>query len=114
MFGLASAVVCRWWEESLHWEQEQIWPARLHQVVGAAARAGAGTTAGLGWWRAVVRDALVFPEAVTVASALLEPAMAQLVWRDSGGERAQRLPADGAFCRELGVCGSTGHGWDRW
>ena len=96
-------MVCRWWEESPHWEQEQIWPARLQQVAGAAARAGAGTAAGLGWWRAVVRDALVFPEVVTVASALLDPAMAQLVWRDSGGERARPLPADGAFCRELGV-----------
>jgi len=103
VFGLASAVVCRWWEESLHWEQEQIWSARLRQVAGAAARAGTGTTAGLGWWRAVVRDALVFPEVVTVASTLLEPAMAQLVWRDSGGERARPLPADGAFCHELGV-----------
>jgi hypothetical protein len=103
LFGLASAVVCRWWEESLHWGQEQIWPARLRLVAGAAARAGTDPAQGLGWWRAVVRDALVFPEVVAVASALLDPAMAQLVWRDSGGERARALPADGAFCRELGV-----------
>ena len=51
----------------------------------------------------MARDALVFPEVVTVARALLEPAMAQLVWRDSAGARARPLPADGAFCRELGV-----------
>lgn len=101
VFGLASAVVCRWWEESVHWEQEQIWPARLHQVAGA--RAGTDPAQGLGWWRAMARDALVFPEVVTIASALLEPAMAQLVWRDSAGARSRPLPADGAFCRELGV-----------
>ncbi|MFC9948513.1 hypothetical protein [Streptomyces pratensis] len=31
-FALAHAVVCAWWEQALEWEQERIWPARLHAV----------------------------------------------------------------------------------
>ncbi|MFG2304541.1 DNA-binding protein [Actinacidiphila glaucinigra] len=97
VFAVARAVVCAWWEQALHWEKEQIWPARLHRVAG-------GDAGGDFWrWRAVVRDAVVFPEAVTVADALLDPAMAELAWRDSGAEHPQLLPVDGAFCRELGM-----------
>ncbi|MGK5734302.1 DNA-binding protein, partial [Streptomyces sp. URMC 124] len=56
----------------------------------------------LEWWRVVGRDAVIFPEVVAVADALLDPAMAQRVWADSGGEQRRRLPADGEFCRRLG------------
>ncbi len=48
------------------------------------------------------RDAVVFPEVVAVAEALLDPAMAELVWADSGAGRPRALPADGLFCRRLG------------
>lgn len=96
VFALAYAVVARWWEQALHWERETIWPGRLHQVAGG----NAGTE--LGWWRIVGRDAVVFPEVVAVADALLDPAMAELVWADSGAGRPRALPADGAFCRRLG------------
>lgn len=48
------------------------------------------------------RDAAVFPEVVAVADALLDPAMAELVWVDSGAGRSRPLAADGAFCRRLG------------
>ncbi|MFE7530753.1 hypothetical protein ACFU7Y_34320 [Kitasatospora sp. NPDC057542] len=44
----------------------------------------------------------MFPEVVEVARALLDPVMAELVWRDSGAGRPRALPADGAFCRRLG------------
>ncbi|MEU1785040.1 hypothetical protein ABZ553_03910 [Streptomyces sparsogenes] len=37
-----------------------------------------------------------------MADALPDPAMAELVWRDSGAGRPRPLPADGAFCRQLG------------
>ncbi|MFF4179775.1 hypothetical protein [Streptomyces sp. NPDC001750] len=50
----------------------------------------------------VGRDAVIFPEVVAVADALLDPVMAQLVWADSGGERPRPLWADGKFCRRLG------------
>lgn len=96
VFALAHAVVARWWEEALHWEREEIWPQRLHQVAGG----NAGTD--LERWRIVGRDAVIFPEVVAVADALLDPAMAELVWTDSGTGQPRPLPADGAFCRRLG------------
>ncbi|WP_246643323.1 hypothetical protein [Streptomyces rhizosphaericus] len=55
VFALAHAVVARWWEEALHWHQEEIWPQRLHRVAGG----NAGTD--LKRWRIVGRDAVVFP-----------------------------------------------------
>ncbi|MHC3475544.1 DNA-binding protein [Streptomyces sp. 7R007] len=96
VFALAHAVVARWWEHAYTWEQETIWPRRLHHLAGGNAGAD------LGRWRIVGRDAAVFPEVVAVAGALLEPAMAELVWRDSGALRPRPLPADGMFCRHLG------------
>ncbi|MEU9412324.1 hypothetical protein AB0E08_42440 [Streptomyces sp. NPDC048281] len=48
------------------------------------------------------RDTVVFPEVVAVADTLLDPAMAQLAWTDSGAGRPRALPADGKFCRRLG------------
>ncbi|MBT2407693.1 MULTISPECIES: TniQ family protein [unclassified Streptomyces] len=96
VFVLARAVVCQWWEQALEWPKERIWPARLHQL------AGGDTGRQFWWWRAVAREAATFPELVTVAGALLDPAMRGLVWADSGGERIRPIPPDGSFCRELG------------
>ncbi|MFE7560808.1 DNA-binding protein [Kitasatospora sp. NPDC057500] len=103
VFAVAYAVVCRWWEQALEWPQERVWPARLHALAG-------GDAGGDFWrWRAVARDAAIFPEVVEVAGALLDPVMAELVWRDSGAGRPRALPADGAFCRRLGE--RVGRGW---
>ncbi|MFF0767014.1 DNA-binding protein [Streptomyces sp. NPDC003737] len=96
VFALAHAVVARWWDQALGWEQEETWPRRLHQVAGGNARADPER------WRIVGRDPVVYPEVVAVADALLDPAMAQLVWVDSGAGRPRALPADGMFCRRLG------------
>ena len=104
MFALAHAVVAQWWEQALHWEREKVWPRRLHQVAGGDAGGE------LEWWRIVGRDAVIFPEVVAVADALLDPAMARLVWVDSGAGRPRVLPVDGLFCRRLG----GGIGWGRW
>ncbi|OII65954.1 DNA-binding protein [Streptomyces sp. CC53] len=103
VFTLAWAVVARWWDQALHWERETIWPRRLHQVAGGNAGGD------LAWWRIVGRDAVVFPEVVTVADALLDPAMAELVWVDSGAGRPRALAADGMFCRRLGE--RVGRAW---
>ncbi|MFD9196401.1 MULTISPECIES: DNA-binding protein [Streptomyces] len=97
VFALAHAVVARWWEGAYGWEREELWPRRLHQIAGG----NAGDD--LEWWRIVGRDAVIFPEVVTVADSLLDPVMAQRVWADSGGERPRPLPADGKFCRRLGA-----------
>ncbi|EGX54544.1 DNA-binding protein, partial [Streptomyces zinciresistens K42] len=96
VFALAHAVVARWWEQALQWEHEAAWPRRLHQVAGG----NAGTKLEL--WRIVGRDAVVFPEAVAVADALLDPAMAELAWRASGGMRPRVRGGDDPFCHRLG------------
>ncbi|WP_426558384.1 DNA-binding protein [Streptomyces sp. WG5] len=96
VFALAQAVVARWWEQAYGWERETIWPRRLHQAAGGDAGGD------LERWRIVGRDAVVFSEVVAVADALLDPAMAELVWADSGAGRPRALPADGMFCRSLG------------
>ncbi|MFD5110275.1 TniQ family protein [Streptomyces cinereoruber] len=96
VFALARAVVARWWEGAYGWERETVWPRRLHLVAGGDAGGD------LEWWRIVGRDAVVFPEVVAVADALLDPGMAELVWADSGAGRPRALPVDGLFCRRLG------------
>ncbi|MEU1568855.1 DNA-binding protein [Streptomyces mirabilis] len=96
VFALAHAVVARWWEQALHWEREAVWPRRLHQVAGG----NAGTE--LERWRIVGRDAVVFPEVVAVADALLDPAMAELAWRASGGMRPRARGGDDPLCHRLG------------
>lgn len=93
VFGLAYAVVARWWQEVYGWEREKIWPRRLHLVAGGDAGVD------LERWRVVGRDAVIFPEAVAVADALLDPVMAELAWADSGGERPRPHGADGVLCR---------------
>ncbi|MFF4307946.1 DNA-binding protein [Streptomyces sp. NPDC001601] len=103
VFALALAVVARWWEQALQWERETVWPRRLHQVAGGDAGGD------LDRWRIVGRDAVLFPEVVAVADALLDPAMAELVWADSGAGRPRALPAEGMFCRRLGE--RLGRGW---
>ncbi|MDH6545908.1 DNA-binding protein [Streptomyces sp. SAI-041] len=94
VFALARAVVCWWWEQSLAWEQESIWPGRLHHLIGG------NVGAELDWWRIVGRDAVVFPEVVAVADALLDPATAELVWRSSSAGQPP-LP-DAMVWRRLG------------
>ncbi|WP_329174370.1 hypothetical protein [Streptomyces sp. NBC_01477] len=76
-----SEVVARWWDHAAAWEREEIWPRRLHHVAGGDAGPD------LERWRAFGRDAVTFPEVVTVAGALLDPATAELVWHDSGAGR---------------------------
>ncbi|MEV7544945.1 DNA-binding protein [Streptomyces sp. NPDC089915] len=97
VFGLARAVVCRWWEHSLHWEQEWIWPRRLELVAGRGARGDVDR------WRAIARDAVVFPEIVALADVLLDPAAEELAWTDSGRAGLPRpLPGESRFDRHLG------------
>ncbi|MFI1855537.1 DNA-binding protein [Streptomyces sp. NPDC020480] len=95
-FALAHAVVAHWWEQALYWEAEWIWPRRLHRL------AGGSVGAELEWWRIVGRDAAIFPEAVAVADALLDPVMQELLWHDTDAPGGPRLaPFDGVFARRL-------------
>ncbi|WP_228901882.1 hypothetical protein [Streptomyces sp. DH1] len=90
----------------MHWEPEEIWPQHLHLVAGGHA------STDLQLWRMMGRDPVILPEVVAVADALLDPAMAELVWRDNGAGRPRPLSADRAFCRRLGERW-TATGWGR-
>jgi hypothetical protein len=104
VFALAHAVVCAWWEQALEWEQERIWPARLHALAGG----DAGPR--FWWWRVIARDAVVFPETVALAGVLLDPAMQERVWDDHGaGGPVRPFRPDGAFFGELSV--RLGRSW---
>lgn len=97
VFAMAHAVVARWWEQALYWEEESIWPGRLHRVAGGSAGER------LAWWRAVGRDAVTLPETVAVAGALIDPVLHEVVWADAGGARSVRpLGPDGRFVARLG------------
>ena len=96
VFAVARAVVCQWWDLALEWNDERIWPQRLHALAGGDA------SDNLWWWRAVTREATTFPETVALAGALIDPAVADKVWHDSGGPGTFRIsPRDGQFEQEL-------------
>ncbi|WP_330455444.1 hypothetical protein OIB37_36025 [Streptomyces sp. NBC_00820] len=98
VFALTHAVVCAWWEQALGWERERIWPARLHAVAGG----DAGPR--FWWWRVVTRDAVTFPETVTLAAVLLDPGVQERIWDDHGrGGPVRPFRPDGAFFRKLAV-----------
>ncbi|MHA6757207.1 DNA-binding protein [Streptacidiphilus sp. PAMC 29251] len=96
VFAVARAVVCQWWELALEWNDERIWPARLHRLTGG----DAGPQ--FWWWRAVAREAAIFPEVMALAQALLDPAVTEMVWQDSGAHSIRPFPPDGRFGQELG------------
>ena len=96
VFAVARAVVCQWWDLALEWKPEHIWPARLHALAGSDA------SEKFWWWRAVAREAAVFPETVALAGALIDPAVADMAWRDSGAERIRPFLSDGELAQELG------------
>ncbi|WP_190195024.1 hypothetical protein [Streptomyces minutiscleroticus] len=103
VFALARAVVVWWWRQAPHWPDEQIWPARTAALTHAHhRRGGAGEPGGPGeGWHALVRDAVVLPELVTVAAALTDPACEQLVRADHGRTRPAALGAGGRFVHHL-------------
>jgi len=96
VFAVARAVVCQWWDLALEWPDEHTWPARLHTLAGGDA------SENFWWWRAVTRDAAVFPETIALAQALVDPAVAEMVWQDSGAQQIKPFPPDGRLAQELG------------
>lgn len=78
VFALARAVVCGWWEQEEFWAWEVVWVSRLDGVVAATRRWCSGVA---GWgeaqWRLLVRDAVVFPEVLAVAAALVDKGLVE-------------------------------------
>ncbi|MET7695120.1 Helicase associated domain protein [Streptomyces sp. NPDC005483] len=102
VFALARAVVCWWWEREELWAREAVWGPRLERVRAATVRR-AGEVAGWGLeqWRLLVRDAVIFPEVVAAARALVDPRLQE---RAGGGAGLLRDGAGGGpFAAALGV-----------
>nr|WP_303708598.1 hypothetical protein [Kutzneria buriramensis]WKX05965.1 hypothetical protein Q4V64_00025 [Kutzneria buriramensis] len=99
------------------WRTRWSWPGGGRRPCTGSGRGCLAAQAAPGGWRqrghgssAVAdrrRSRFTFPEAVAVADALLDPAMAELVWRDSGAGRPRPLPADGALLPPAGRAGGT-------
>ncbi|MGW1917626.1 hypothetical protein ACWCQS_45000 [Streptomyces sp. NPDC002076] len=80
VFAVARAVVCGWWQQEAFWQREQVWDQRLERVIlDTSRRNEAASQWPTAWWRLVARDAVVFPEVVAVAAALVDPALQLLV-----------------------------------
>lgn len=105
VFAVARAIVCGWWQQEDFWQRERVWRQRLECVADQTAAASpASTTWPLAWWRLVARDAVIFPELVTVAGALVDPALQQLAVGGPGGRPLVRRPGqDGNFVAALGA-----------
>jgi hypothetical protein len=97
VFALARAVVCWWWEREELWAREVVWGPRLeHLVAAAVGRVGDRVGWGFEQWRLLMRDAVVFPEVVAVARALVDPRLQEEV-----GAGAQGLLRDRAGTQQF-------------
>ncbi|MEV8597574.1 Helicase associated domain protein [Streptomyces sp. NPDC052012] len=103
VFGLARAVVCRWWGQEEFWERETLWGPRVEQLV-AATRRWCPDPAGWGveQWRLLVRDVVIFPEVVAVAQALVDPRMQQLAAENRAGALIRGWGSGERFAAALG------------
>ncbi|WP_328687999.1 helicase associated domain-containing protein [Streptomyces phaeochromogenes] len=110
VFAVARAVVCGWWEQEAFWQREQVWGQRLERVVlGNSRKPRAEVGRPDAWWRLVARDAVVFPEVMTVAAALMDPALRPLV--ADGRALVRRAGHEDHFMAALGD--RLGRGWLR-
>jgi hypothetical protein len=80
VFAVARAVVCGWWQQEAFWQRERVWGQRLERVaLDTSRRNQAAWQWPTEWWQLLARDAVVFPEVVAVAAALVDPALRLLV-----------------------------------
>ncbi|MDW4910702.1 Helicase associated domain protein [Streptomyces sp. ADMS] len=74
-FAVAHAVVVSWWAQQ--WPKEEQWPRRERQTAPPGADPG--------WWRLLVRDAVIYPETVALTSVLTGERTRQRLLDDTGG-----------------------------
>ncbi|MQY16923.1 hypothetical protein SRB5_71270 [Streptomyces sp. RB5] len=80
-FTVAQAITASWWDEP--WPEETLWPDRLRLTAPGNNLA----------WRGAARDAVTYPEAVTLATLLADPGVQQRLL-DGAGRHQPHTPAD--------------------
>ncbi|WP_330319450.1 helicase associated domain-containing protein (plasmid) [Streptomyces clavifer] len=90
-FEVAHAVIVSWWAQQ--WPEEEEWPDRVRQMAPSGADAG--------WWRLLVRDAVVYPETVALARVLTGAHVRQRLLVETGGHLPHMLAHTPAFIAGL-------------
>ncbi|MFD7232113.1 helicase associated domain-containing protein [Streptomyces sp. NPDC059881] len=88
-FTVAQAILAAWWDEP--WPEEILWPDRLRLMTAGNDLA----------WRAAARDAVTYPEAVTLTAALIDPGVQQQLLDDTGQHQPHALADVPGFVDEL-------------
>lgn len=86
---MAQAILSSWWDEP--WPEETAWPERLQQM----------THSGDAAWRVAARDAVTYPEAVTLTAFLADPGMQEQLLADAGRHQPHTLADVPGFLDEL-------------
>lgn len=87
-FTTAQAVLASWWNEP--WPEETAWPERLRQM-----------THGDAAWRDAARDAVTYPEAVTLTAFLADPRVQRQLLAGAGAHQPHALTDVPGFAGEL-------------
>ncbi|MEU5768964.1 helicase associated domain-containing protein [Streptomyces asoensis] len=90
-FQVAHAAVVSWWAQQ--WPEEERWPHRERQM------APPGTDPD--WWRLLVRDAVIYPETVALASVLTREHTRRQLLADTGRHLPHTLAHTPALVGEL-------------
>ncbi|MFE9968252.1 helicase associated domain-containing protein [Streptomyces sp. NPDC005525] len=88
-FTMAQAILAPWWDES--WPEESLWPERLRLMTPCNDLA----------WRAVARDAVTYPEAVTLTAVLADTGVQKQLLADAGRHQPHALADVPGFVGEL-------------
>ncbi|MCM3303129.1 helicase associated domain-containing protein [Streptomyces pseudogriseolus] len=88
-FAVAQAVTASWWDVA--WPEETLWPDRLRLMTHAGGLA----------WRVAARDAVIYPEAVTLATALADAGVQQQLLDEAGRHQPHSLADVPRFVGEL-------------
>lgn len=88
-FTTAQAVLASWWDKP--WPEETAWPERLRQMTHNTDAA----------WRGAARDAVTYPEAVTLTALLADPGVQAQLLADAGTHQPHALADVPGFPSEL-------------
>jgi len=92
-FAVAQAVVGFWWEQ--RWSEEHMWSSRVRLLPGNGRDPG--------WWEILTREAVTYPETVTVAVLLADASWQQRVIAEARGHLPHSLGDAPLLLAELSV-----------